>query len=185
MPVPLVAGVLALAAMPAVVTAARGGEELGSAVVAAGVVAGAVAAFAVQEPAGAIASACPVSSISRLALRLGALASAALLIAPLVVAVASAADADATADRSARLAEFAATSGLALGAAATAARRGAEAAAIGGACFGPLCVLTATALSYRFEWLPALGVAADAARWWLVAAIAWTVALWASRDPYR
>jgi hypothetical protein len=184
-PAGLVAGVLGLAIAPAVVTVAKGGSELGAALVAACVIGGAVAAFAATEPVQEIASAAAFSAIWRLGLRLVALASGVVIAAAFVAVITHRSDASALDDPSARLAELAATSGLALAAASIGTRRGWEAATLGGAVFGPLCVLTASAFAYRFDWLPSIGIAADASRWWQVAAVAWITAAWASRDPYR
>jgi hypothetical protein len=185
MPVGLIAGILGLAAAPTIVTAFDGGTDLDGALVAASVVAGAVAAFAVQEPAGAIAAATPFPGTVRRGVRVAALLTAVGVVGLAVVAIAAARDAAVLDERAARMAELAASAGLAVAAAAVAARLDTDAPGLGGALFGPLCVLTVSAFAFRFHWLPTVGASRDAGRWWQVAAFAWLVGAWASRDPYR
>jgi hypothetical protein len=185
MPWPATAALLALGVLPAAVTAARGGSDLGGAVVACAVVASAVVAYAFDEQARSVLNASPVASsrreVVRLTLLLGAVAGAALVVA----SIAGSRDPAALDHLDARLAEATATGALSLAVAALEQRRDGGRTSLGAVLSGPLAVLTISAVASRVPWLPSLGMAPDAGRWWVVAAAASAVAAWYGGDPYR
>lgn len=177
---------MALAAVPAGITVALGGTNLTGAVVATGVVTGALFGFALDDPAGALLEASPTSLLVRRLHRLASLlAVAAVGVAVVVLLVALVHDGPAISP-SQRAREGLAAAGLAVAAAASLARRtGERRPGSFGFVIGLLGPLVLSALALRVRGLPMLSSTSDASRWWWVAAAGWTAAAWWSRDPAR
>jgi hypothetical protein len=173
--------VAALAALPAVVSAARGGHDLRTAVVAAALVSGAACGFAVDDPAAVTLAASPTPLRARLALRVLALAVASGGAWLVVAACARLAGAP-LAPLGPRAAEAAAAAGLAIVAARGGSRR-ASPDGLSGAAAALAVPLAMTLVGRHQTWIPAVGRSDQALRWWAVAALAW-IAVWCgTRDP--
>jgi hypothetical protein len=182
LPVGLVGAALALSVAPAVLTLARGGEELSAVVLAAIVIGAAALTWTSADAAGELLASTPASLLRRRAARLAVLTGATLLVWGVVLLAVVSRDPGATTPELDRLAELAAVGGLSVAAGAAADRR--VLSVTSAAIVGPLCVLTISALEYRFPSLPALGTRGDTAAWGVIAAAGWLVALWESRDLY-
>jgi hypothetical protein len=178
----VVGGVLALSVAPAILTLARGGEELSMAVIAAVVIGSSIFAMASADPAGELLGASPVSLVRRRIDRLGVLSTAIALVWGVVLAIMLWRDPGAASPATDRVAELLAVGGLSALAGASADRRGLS--VTSATTVGPMAVLTITTLAYRFPTLPSVGARGDADVWLVVAAVAWAAALWESRDLY-
>jgi hypothetical protein len=181
--VPLaVVGLGALAALPAVVTFARGGRDFALALQAAAMLAGAGAGFAADDQAANVLASSPTPLLARRGLRavgvvlvLAAAAAVALLVArggsptpvqidgPLCVLVAAAG----------------ASSAMAW----VAAPDGGMAPGVSAAMGTVLLLLTASSLAERWPWVPTLASSSFDRRWVMVGAAGAAVALVRSRDP--
>lgn len=185
LPLPTIAGLLALTSLPTIANLASGGRDFTGSLVAGAVLGAAAAGFAVEDPAGETISASPTSLARRRALRLASLVVlTGTTWAALVFLTATRGSVPAS-TLGERAAEAAAVAGIALAAAGWAHRREAVGAALAGALGGGLSVLLLTALAQRFDGLPALMTTRHHDRWWLVAAGAWVLAFRTWRDPAR
>lgn len=185
LPPSALAGVL-LAGVPAVATAAFGGTDLAGSVVALGLVAGALAGFAVDDPAAAVLEASPTPLVVRRLHHLIALLVFVAVVVVAVVALVAVVHEGPPISLLARTREGLAAAGLAAAAAAWLARRTGErrpgSVGVIAGLLGPLFV---SALAFRVKGLPAVSIPQDASRWWWVAVVGWMTALWWSRDPAR
>ena len=85
-----------------------------------------------------------------------------------------------------RAGEAAVAAGLAIASAAWLARRtGDRRPGSLGVLFGLIAPALVSTFAMRVDGLPMLGSASNASRWWWVAIVAWTAAVWWSRDPAR
>jgi hypothetical protein len=183
-PVGAVLTLATLAAAPTVVTVVRGGTDLSVALVVAAVIGGAAFAFAIDDDAAVVLASSPTTLTRRRAARLGAALLAVGAGWELVLATAESADALNGVRVGDLGVEAFTAAGVALAAAAVAARSGShERTGITGIVTAVLTMLTTTAMAQQYRWLPQLGRAAHHDRWLWVATVAWTLALWASRDP--
>jgi hypothetical protein len=176
----------AMAAVPAVITALRGGTNFSGALVAAAVIGGAGFAHAVDDDAAVVLASSPTSLFRRRAVR--------IVVAFVALAagweLALAATGAANALEGIRMPDLAVEALTAAGvgvAAATAAKRNGYPgrSGVAGVATALLTMLTITAMAQQYRWLPQLSVAAHHERWLWVAATAWGMAVWASRDPAR
>ncbi|MGB5757612.1 MAG: hypothetical protein WBM50_11920 [Acidimicrobiales bacterium] len=177
-----VLGVAILAAAPSVYAAARGNHDLSFAVTLAAIAGAASLGFAVDDPAEATLTPCPIPRAARRLVRAGLIA---ITVAAswAVVAVSSHAAGYPLGPLRSRLAETAAAAAISVAFAARAARSGSDSAGLA-AVTGTLLVLgTCSGLSLYLTWLPQLGHSLHTARWWVIAAIAALAAIWWSRDP--
>jgi hypothetical protein len=180
LPVRSIVAMSALAATPAVVTAARGGHDFGAAVIAAGLFAGAGVGYALDDDAATLLAASPTSLARRRAVRVGL--AAAVLAIGWAVAFTVRAVGDETVGQSTvgLLIEAATAASFAL---AIAASGLVERPGFASSITSLAGVLTVTALSFRYRWLPELGPSAHHNRWLWLGGAALAVAAWSSRDP--
>lgn len=175
---------VALAAVPVVVTLARG-QDVSTPLIVAGLFAGAALAWAVDDPAADLMGSMPVSSPVRTTLRIGLVASLSV-IGAMLVAIAVAVGPGLPPDFGDRLAETAAAAAVSLGIGLAAARRGERATGPVGLTAGVLSVGLVAALSVRWPTtLPALAPGPIHGRWWFLAGLGVAVAAYAGRDPGR
>ncbi len=171
-----------LAAIPALIVAAHGGNDFAGALSAASLIAGAGAGFAADDPAAPTLASSPTTLAVRRGLR-------GLLIALILGAGWSAAVVTAhryganLPDAAVPLAELSATAAVAaaFGSRArtdTPVNTGAAAATV-----AFLAIVTISALANRWPTLPTLRATPTHDRWWLVAVAGVAVAGWSSRDP--
>ncbi len=177
------AATVALGALPAVVTVARGGTDLRAAAVLLALAAGASLGWAAEDRAKDVLAATPIGSSTRALVRVAAVALAAVaVVAAALVVVASGPGLPAgLADR---VPELAAAAGAGLAAGFIAQRRGERAAGAGAVLAGLLVpgAVAATAVRWpdRFPTFESGGVHE---RWWLLAAAGVVVAARYGRDP--
>lgn len=183
LPLPTIAGLLAMALAPTAITLSRGGDDLSGALVAAAVISATSVAFTVDDPAGETLSASPTSLARRRALRLSAIVLALGLTWAALVAVTATLGPIVSDDLLGRAAEAAAVSGVAVATAGLAHRRGIESPSLIGGVAGGLSSLLITSLALRLHELPALMSTEHHGRWWLVALAGWVVGAWTWRDP--
>lgn len=175
---------VALAAVPVVVTLARG-EDVSTPLVLAGLFAGAALSWAVDDQAADLMGSLPVSSPVRTSLRVGLVASLSV-VGVLLIALVIAIGPGLPTDIGDRLAETAAAAGVSLAVGLMAARRGERATGPVGVTAGVLVVGLIAALSMRWPaTLPALAAGSTHNRWWLLATAGVAVAAHAGRDPGR
>ena len=176
---------VALAALPAVVTVARGDTVVSAPLVMAGLLGGAALGWAVEDPAADLLASLPVSSPTRTALRLvlvGCVAAMGVALTVLLVAVGP----GLPPDLRQRAPEAAAAAAFALAVGLVAFRRGERAAGPVAVTAGVLGTGLVAALAHRWpSVLPTLGASPTHARWWLLAAFGLAVAARAGRDPGR
>jgi hypothetical protein len=185
LPWPTAGGLLCLGVVPTALTLARGHSDLAGAAVAAGLIIPPAIAYAFDDPARVVLDATPIPPSHRSALRgVPLVVSVAAMIAAVAIVIITADPAGYGPVR-ARLAEAAATGALSLAAAAAAHRSGAAEVSPGVVALGPLAVLIVSALSARWPWLPSVGHADHASRWWLLTGPAVALTGWAGRDPYH
>jgi hypothetical protein len=182
LPATLLGPIVALSVAPAIVVLARGGEQLGQAVVAALVIGGGAAALAALDPAAAILGGVPVPLVRRWAFRLGVIAACTAMVWTAVLVPVLWRDHRALADLGDRIGELAVVAGLSAAAGASADRRGQS--VTSAALIGPIAVLVVSSLAQRYPALPTIGGRGDGATWATLAAAAWASALWERRDPY-
>jgi hypothetical protein len=185
LPWPIAGGLLWLGVMPTALTLARGGHDFAGAAVAAGLIVPPAIAYAFDEPARVVLDATPIPPPHRSALRSVPLLVNVAAILTAVAVVMITADPAGYGPIRARVAEATATGALSLAAAAAAHRSGAAEVSIGAVAVGPLTVLLVSALSARWPWLPSVGRAQHATRWWLLTGPAVALTAWAGRDPYH
>ncbi len=167
---------IALACLPLLVTMARGGQVLGTAVAAWVVIASSTIALAFDEPARPVLSSVPVSAPRRVLARAAMIAVAVLVVGLVVAGLATWRDPVALADGSSRLAEGAAVASISAAAAAWSAGRDGPGTGLGDAAAGPGVVLTISAFAQRWHALPMVGTGHRAGAWWVLTAIS-TLAL--------
>jgi hypothetical protein len=185
LPWPTAGGLLCLGVVPTALTLARGHSDLAGAAVAAGLIVPTAIAYAFDDPARVVLDATPIPPRRRSALRgLPLLVSVAAMITAVAI-VMNTADPAGYGPVRARLAEAAAAGALSLAAAAAAHRSGSAEVSVGVVALGPLTLLIVSALSVRWPWLPSVGHADLATRWWLLTVPAIALTGWASRDPYH
>lgn len=185
LPLPTLAAAAGLAAAPTAVVVLRQGTDHRGALLAAALVLGGMAGYAVEDAAEETLGASPTGLGRRRLLRLSAVALGTAATALLLVVVAAARTDGAADDVVLRLLELLAASGLAAAAAGSAQRRGVPGAALGGAITALTGVLLIGALAERYRQLPPLLAGAHHGRWWWVALVGWAVAGWTWRDPMR
>jgi hypothetical protein len=177
-----VLGVAVLVAAPAVYAAARGNHDLSFPVTLAAITGAASLGFAVDDPAEATLTPCPIPRASRRTARAGLIAITVAASWAIVALSAHAADYHIGPLR-ARLAETAAAATISMAFAARAARAGSDSPGIAAVTATLLALGTCSGLALYLTWLPQLGHPLHTTRWWIVAAIAATFAWWWSRDP--
>ena len=187
LPLPTLAAIAGLAALPSVMVLLRDGHSYDGALVAASLAFGASTAFAVEDPAEETLSARPTALAHRRLLRLAAIVLGVAVTSIVLLMVAMAASPNGLAGETVarRAGELAAASGLAGAVAGLAQRRGAPWSAHGGAAGGLLAVLLISSFAYRYTDLPALLDSPHHVRWWLVGLAGWLVVCWTWRDPGR
>ena len=175
----------ALAAVPAVVTLARGGTDIGLAVVLIVLGAGASVAWAIDDDSDSSLSAMPVSGPMRLSVRIAAAAIVAALVmsvAFIVIAIGP----GIPSDLSDRAPEGITAAAVALAFALAVARRGEPTAGATGAIAGLLAPAVVAGLATRWpDVFPTFSPGPLHVRWWWLAAAAALVAAWNGRDVAR
>jgi hypothetical protein len=179
---PLATVVVVGGMLPVVVTSARGGTDLTTALSASTVLIGAVLAFAVDDPAAPTTTAMPVALPVQRARRAGLLGAVLLLTWSATLLVAALADDDPV-SAWALAPQLAAAAALAVALAAGARTDAPVHAGIGGTMGALLAMLLIGALGMRITWMPVLGSDAHPHRWWWIAAAAGAAAVWQCRDP--
>jgi hypothetical protein len=185
LPLPTIAAVLTMAAVPCAAVVLRGDRDLSGALVAAAVIGATAVAFFVDDPAGETISGSPTSLARRRLLRLGAIVLGLAALWAVLVGVAAIRGPLTLDDLALRAAEAAAASGLAAAAAGLVHRHAVTGAGAAGGVVGGVGVLMISSFAFRFHQLPALMQVEHHGRWWLVALAGWAVAAWSSRDPAR
>jgi len=185
MPLPTLAAAAGLAAAPTLIVVLQQGRDHTGALLAGALVLGAMAGYAVEDPAEETLSASPTGLARRRLLRLSALVLGVAAIAAVLLVVAAARAELTTDDLGRRLVELLAASGLAAAAAGSAQRRGVTGAGHGGAVTALAGILLVASLAHRFRELPTLMADLHHDRWWWVAIVGWAVAGWTWRDPSR
>lgn len=179
------AATVALAALPAVVTVARGGGDLGVAVVLLVLGTGASLAWAVDDPAEDLLAPMPVSAPMRAAVRVLAAASVAGLVLAATLGV-LAAGPGLPGDLAERVPEGAAAGAVALAVAFGAAHRGERMVGASGAIAGIVLPMVVAGMAMRWPtWLPTFASGDLHTRWWLIVAVGALVAARFGRDPAR
>lgn len=181
---PSAVAVTLLASVPAVATVAFGGSDLAGAAVAAALLGGSLAGFAADDPAGALLEPSPTTLLARRLHHVVALLAYATVLGLVVALLVSVAHDGPPISLLERVREATAAGGLAVAAAAWLARStGERRPGSFGLLAGLLGPLFVSALAFRVQGLPAVSLSQDASRWWWVAGVGWTAALWWSRDP--
>jgi hypothetical protein len=172
-------------AVPLVVTTARSDPSTSAPLLVACLLGGAALGWAAEDPAAELLAALPVPSPTRTILRLSAIAliaASVLGILALVVAIGP----GLPEDRSARVAEAAASGAIATATGLTAARRGERGIGPVGVTAGVFGTGFIAALAYRWPlWLPTFGPGPIHHRWWIVTLSAIAIAVHVGRDPGR
>jgi hypothetical protein len=171
-----------LAVAPVLVTVARGGDDLGMAVVATAVLGGSCAGGAVEDAAARTLAASPTTRLARRLSRLAVMATSVVAAWVSAALVAHAADAE-LGPLAPHGAEVAATAGLSVLVASAMGPEGDAGVGLTGAGGAVLGMLTSTAMAVRYPWFPSLGQDESTGAWWLLAAVAWSAAAWLNRDP--
>jgi len=180
-----IAATVVLAGMPAMVTVARGGTDLGAAVVLLVLGAGASLGWAVDDAGHTSLVAMPVSAPVRAAVRVLAAAVVAALVMSVGLAVVAAGP-GLPVDLADRAPEGAAAAAVALAVGFGAARRGERTAGATGAMVGLLVPAVVAGLALRWpNSFPTFEAGALHTRWWLVAAVGAVVVTRSGRDPAR
>lgn len=176
--------VVALAAVvPAVLVAVAGGHDFDGALLAASVIAGAGAGYALDDDAAVTLAPSPTSLARRRALRAVPVAAVLGLAWVSALALAALAGAPSRPPVAVLAAELAASAGVA-GALASAGRTDGPVSPGAGAAAGALLLMVGIAgMAMRVAWLPSFGGGADHGRWWWVAAAGAAATAWSSRDP--
>lgn len=181
---PSAVAVTLLASVPAVATVALGGSDLTGAVIAATLLGGSLAGFAADDPAAPVLEASPTTLLTRRLHHAAALLAYVAVLGLAVALLVSLAHDGPPISLLERVQEATAAGGIAVAAAAWLARRtGERRPGSFGLLAGLLGPLFVSALAFRVQGLPAVSLSQDASRWWWVAGVGWTAALWWSRDP--
>ncbi len=176
--------VAALTAAPAVITAARGGSDFSLALVAAAVLGGAGFAYAVDDDAAVVLAASPITLARRRAIRILVALLVVVIAWELVVAVAASADSFDHVPFADLAVEAFTAAGIAIAVATATTRRGSvEKNGIAGVGAAVLVMLMVTTMAQKYAWLPQVGQPQHHDRWLWIAAAAWAIAGYASRDP--
>jgi hypothetical protein len=168
------------ASIPTVWTLARGESGLGFPLVSISFV-WVTSAFAVDDDAGELTAASVIPLWRRRAMRLTVIATAGAIVWFALLG-AIAVD-DTIANRAIPLREAITIGALSLGLAGVVHHIDQRSAALSGAFGAALVVLVITALAFRWQWLPSLGLVHHHARWWIPAAVGAAAAVFTSRDP--
>lgn len=179
-----VLAVLVLATAPTLTTALRGTHRFDGAVLAWMLLAGAVLAFAWDEPARATIEPSPTTLARRVTARLF-LTAGAVTASWILVVLLTGMDGDLWRHLRPRVPASVAAVALSVAAAAAVRRRGAARVDLGVVFAGPLTVLVTSALAERYGWLPSFVDGVHDRRWWWIVVAAMLVAVWSTRDPYR
>lgn len=171
-----------LVAAPAVYAAARGNHDLSFPVTLAAITGAASIGFAIDDPAEATLTPCPVPRASRRSIRACLIAISVAASWAVVALAAHAADYQIGPLRT-RLAEIAAAATISVAFAARAARTGSDSPGLAAVTATLLALGTCSGLALYFTWLPQLGHPLHTTRWWVLAAVAAVAAWWWSRDP--
>jgi hypothetical protein len=177
-----VLGLAVLVAAPAVYAAARGNHDLSFPVTLAVITGAASLSFAVDDPAEATLTPCPIPRASRRTARAGLIAITVAASWAIVAISAHAADYHIGPIR-ARLPETAAAATISMAFAVRAARAGSDSPGIAAVTATLLALGTSSGLALYLTWLPQLGHPLHTTRWWIIAAVAASFAWWWSRDP--
>lgn len=171
-----------LAAVPAILTLALGGNDLFAPLVVAGVVSGAALGWAVDDPAAELLASTPAGTPVRTLVRVGSagLVAGAGFGAVLAGVAVGPGLPPLVGDR---WPEATAAAATALAAGLLAARRGEPAAGAGAVTAGVLATVFVAGLSLKLKELPSFLAGPHHARWWLAALLAVAVAIHAGRDP--
>jgi len=178
-----VVATVSLASLPALVTVARGGTDLGGGIVLLALGTGAALAWAVDDPTDDLLAPAPVGAPMRTAIRI----TSAVFVAGLVCAAALAAIAVGPGlppDLADRVPEVAAAGAAALAAAFVAAGQGERMVGAGGVMAGLLVPAVVAALAMRWPtWFPTFAAGGAHDRWWLLALAGMVVVARNGRDP--
>jgi hypothetical protein len=174
-----------LALTPVLVTLARGGTDLGTPLIVAGLASGAVLGWATEDPAADVLASMPVSNPIRAALRLVFVATVALL-GLTTGALAMALGPGLPMDRGDRVPEGLAAATIALAIGFVLARRGERGAGPASVTAGFLLTAFIGGLALRWpDVFPAFFAGPIHDRWWIIALVPAAVAVRAGRDPAR
>jgi hypothetical protein len=172
-----------LAGLPALVTVARGGTDLGVGIVLLALGTGAALAWAVDDPTEDLLAPTPVSAPVRAATRVLAAAVVAGLVCAAILAIVAAGP-GLPPDLGDRLAEAAAAGAVALAAAFVAAGQGERLVGAGGVVAGLLVPAVVAGLAMRWpDWFPTFDGGRLHDRWWLLVAAGLVVVARVGRDP--
>ncbi len=176
---------VALAAVPTVVTVARGDTVVSTPMLVAGLLAGATLAWAGEDHAAELLASMPVSSPVRTSLRVG-LVSLVAIIGAALIALVVANGPRLPPGLGDRVPETAAAAAAALGVGLVAFRRGERGTGPVGVTAGVLTVGVVAALAVRWPTiLPALGPGSTQDRWWILSLAGIAVDVHAGLDPGR
>lgn len=174
---------VALAALPVMMTVARGGTEPGAAVVLLVLGTGASLAWAVDDPGHDSLAAMPVSAPVRATVRVLAAAAVAALVLAATLGVVAAGP-GLPSDLADRVPEGVAAGAVGLAVAFGAARRGEKTVGATGVIVGLLVPAVVAGLGFRWPAsFPTFGAGELHTRWWLVAAAGLVVVMRSGRDP--
>jgi hypothetical protein len=179
---PAVVGVGAVALLPSVVVALVGGSDFTGALLAASVIAGAGAGYAVDDPAARTLAPSPTTLALRRALRTVAVIAILLSAWTGAQLVAAAGGSPAPAVDAAG-AELAASAALSLALASLGRPDTPRASGSGAAGGAILAMATISSLAWRWPALPSIEDLSRPERWWWVAVAALAVVAWSWRDP--
>ncbi len=173
----------ALGAVPVLLTLARGGTDLGFAVIAAALIGSSALSGAVEDAAAATTAATPTTRLEARALRFAMLG--AVVALTWGTCFVGAAIAHVPIDEPSRLvAVCLATAGLSVAIASWMAQEVEHGAGAGGSLAGIMVVLTSTAMNQRMTAFPTLmDLDGGRSKWFVVATVAWAAAAWLNRDP--
>lgn len=171
-----------LSAAPAVYAAARGHHDLSFPVTLASITGAAGLSLAVDDPAEATLTPCPVARSSRRTARVGLIAVTLAASWVIVAICANAANYDIELFRT-RLAETVAAATISMAFAARAANAGSDSPGIAAVTATLVTFGTVSGLALYLTWLPQLGHPPHTTRWWIIATFAAAFAWWWSRDP--
>lgn len=177
-----VLGVAALAAAPAVYAAARGQHDLSFPVTVALIAGAASLGFAVDDPAEATLTPCPIPRAARRSVRAGLIAITIGLSWALVALSAHVAEYRIGPLRP-LLAEAAAAAAISVAFAARAARSGSDSPGLAAVTATLLAFAVSSGMALYVTWVPQLGNQLHTTRWCAVSTVAASAAWWWSRDP--
>lgn len=181
LPLATIAAIVTAAATPTLWTLALGRSSFGFPLVAASFV-GALAAFAVDDPAGELTAASVVPLWRRRVMRLVVVGVPGCAIWAVLLVVIMVAEGGATPSWTVPTRETITIGAIAFGLGGLAYRRDERSAALAGAFGSALTVLLVSAFAFRYRWLPSLGLIDRHERWWFAAGIGIGAAALTSRD---